>query len=107
MVNGNPRVGLIELNTFDKFGYQKRSIVLGFLVKSVVTGVLPHLRHNIRLQGEDFALALDLLEDDIQRYGPLPPLVAATGDGSDAAPPRQTDQDHPEWVLAQGRALCL
>jgi hypothetical protein len=102
------RAGLLELATFNKFGYHKRCLVLRFVVKAVVNDVLPHLRHNIQLQGEDFAVALDMLEDEMQRLGPVPPPGPPAGDASDTTPTsqRQDPTGHPEWIITQGRALC-
>ena len=80
-------------------------------VRAASSDVLSHLRHNIQLQGEDFAMALDVLEDEVQRFGPAPPPpVSQTGRegvGHDTTPPsaRQNPADHAEWVLTQGRAL--
>ena len=105
--NDNPPIGLIELAGEPKFSYPKRYLVLRFLVKSVVNDVLPHLRHIIQMQGDDFALALDALEDDVHRFGPMP-IPAPGGDGSDTTPTsgRQNPTDHPEWIINQGRVLC-
>jgi hypothetical protein len=91
------RASLLELATINEFGYHKRCLVLRFVVKAVVNDVLPHLRHNSQLQGHDFEVALDILEDDKHKFGLAP--RHPHGDTIDTA-------ENLQWILTQGRALC-